>query len=392
MKVETGIVELKWLDLGALIFVTLARELSITIDITINEKGGCGFQIENDDDLAVLDMKKQYVGIDIFKFVFAICVVAIHSSVFYSVEVLKNCVYPLLFNAAVPFFFVVSGFFVSEKIKKNELNIKKYEYRLFEKLCFFEPISILIFICIQLYIHTPIGSIILDTLKRVLFYPFGALWYIQALMFAVIPLGMFWKRDRYIEPLVIGVLLYTFALLSNNYYFIAENTGISGVIDKYMDMFVSPRNGLFVAPLFLSVGGVFSKYNKRFTIRKTIPVLFTSVILCVIEILTLNGKNRIDSSSLYVSYLMLIPAYFLISLSDGWGKLVSPSVSKKLRNLSTSIYLVHSPIIMCIRYGSEFIGMPVNGVPLFIFSLVAITVVLWLLNRIKNKKVVQLLT
>ncbi|WP_207638189.1 acyltransferase family protein [Butyrivibrio sp. AC2005] len=81
-----------------------------------------------------LDMgKKNYYAIDLFKFIFAFCVVAIHTGP------LDGCMlsvvstfYDIFVAIAVPFFFISSGFFLAQKmqypfqIEANEIILKKY--------------------------------------------------------------------------------------------------------------------------------------------------------------------------------------------------------------------------------------------------------------------------
>lgn len=59
-----------------------------------------------------------YYFIDIFKGVFAVCVIAVHSHPLNNVtNQIVIDLYNFIISLAVPFFFCVSGMFLSEKIK-----------------------------------------------------------------------------------------------------------------------------------------------------------------------------------------------------------------------------------------------------------------------------------
>lgn len=63
--------------------------------------------------------------IDIFKLIFALCVVAIHTNLFGGVKygyILKCNIYRL----AVPFFFICSGYFLADKVIKSNYNVGKF--------------------------------------------------------------------------------------------------------------------------------------------------------------------------------------------------------------------------------------------------------------------------
>ena len=60
--------------------------------------------------------KKQYWMIDIFKFAFSICVVAIHVHAFEGIPVVYYWVTRAVFRLGVPFFMVTSSFLLEKKL------------------------------------------------------------------------------------------------------------------------------------------------------------------------------------------------------------------------------------------------------------------------------------
>ena len=163
-----------------------------------------------------------YFAIDILKFIFALFIVILHTDVFNG-----SIVEPLLFRLAVPFFFVCSGYFLNNKIIKNPhqsfYQIKpilyKYIRRLGLFLLVFEPIVMILY-CIGLY-HTygDIKIVVFQSLRNIIFYPIGALWYIQGVIVACIMLIPFFLKNRIKYALILGIPLFIFALICNRYNF-----------------------------------------------------------------------------------------------------------------------------------------------------------------------------
>ena len=153
-----------------------------------------------------------YQIVDILKFIFAICVVCIHSELFKGTE-LYEWVSPLFFRLAVPYFFIASGYFLGKKIYTDEKfngfdKWWNYLKRLFQKLIVFEPISIILRFCIFLAAGLSLIEIGEKVIKSIIFYPWGALWYIQALIVAVFISIPFIKKGKEVPLLLISIFLY----------------------------------------------------------------------------------------------------------------------------------------------------------------------------------------
>lgn len=72
--------------------------------------------------------KKNYYGIDLLKFIMAVCVVAIHTQPLYSIQsIVVKRLFDTITSLAVPYFFSVSGFLLFSKIDANILSRKSME-------------------------------------------------------------------------------------------------------------------------------------------------------------------------------------------------------------------------------------------------------------------------
>ena len=291
--------------------------------------------------------------VDALKLVFAILIMCLHGNL------LKNSTWGvwvegLLARLAVPFFFVASGFFLGRKVYSDRTTadsaIKVYATRLAVKLLIFEPISVILQTIKLVATDTPAHITFLKIIRSILFYPAGALWYIQAVIVAALLAWPLIKRNREWLGFAIGVALYAFALLANRYYFLIEDTQFAGFVNIYMSCFVSARNGVFVGLMYLCTGLIIAKnwdnianYKKQFR-----WVTLLCWLLLIVEFAFVKDKHGIDDKALYVTHVLLIPALFI---SAGQIESIGIRDTKTMRNLSTSIYLLHSPVLEVLGNG-----------------------------------------
>ena len=329
-------------------------------------------------------MKKNYICIDYLKLFFCFCVVAIHSEIFFNFD--NNfdfLIYHGLFRQAVPFFFVATGFFLGIKLfKLNDLNeknkvINKYIKRLLVPYIFWLLVSSYgVFIKFD-------GSLIIRILKffrMVLLSPWSALWYIWAtiIFLLIYKLLINVTKDKLNHKvlLIISLVLYVFALLCNNYYFVIENTFIGKIVDLYLKVFVTARNGVFVS-LFLVIGLLFAKYQNKINniSRKKIGILtFISLVLLFIEVYLTKNCNFMDDRSLYISFIFYIPLLFMLASSY-----TSNKDSSMCRNLSTGIYFTHCVTIHYLKF------ILTNNYIIYIATIAIDIVILLILYKINNK-------
>ena len=230
--------------------------------------------------------------VDIFKFIFCIFVVGIHTEVFNKLGLMNWYIVNCIFRLAVPFFFVCSGYFYVKKIYLyTHDEIKKYTINYIRRLII--PFFFWLFIGLILSEYKnayngDIVSTIILLLKKVVFYPWGALWYVLALIIAILLLSFFYSKKKYYLPIIIGSFLYIFALLCNSYYFVtASNSVLRSIIDNYMNIFISARNGIFVGLLFVAIGGIIYKMEYdgiEIFKNKKIIITIISLFCLIIEV------------------------------------------------------------------------------------------------------------
>ena len=324
--------------------------------------------------------KTQYYFVDIIKFLMCLCIIALHCGIHTVFD--PDTQYWLekgLFRLAVPFFFMTSGFLLGEKISKAENDTEKikecfvkYSKRLLLLLMVFEPISILINIIKYVCTGEGILMICMRAVRSIVFYPRGALWFIQACIVAVWIVYFFYKcnSNRWIFPL--SVILYSFALICNSYFFIAENSALGNCLSLFLKVTVSARNGVFVGFPYIYWGiSVHRIYDHKIfkLCRSTIAWLALGLFyfLYLLELNIMKNFTLNDDGSLFIvlpffTFLLLVLCLqFKIDTEN--RKIIL------LRNLSTGMYVLHSPVRDVIQYGTKIVfGYNINLVFLFILT------------------------
>lgn len=301
-------------------------------------------------------INKIYSSIDITKFFFAICIVVLHTEVYRLLSdnlsfFFEKCILRL----AVPFFFCISGFLLGEKLHSSEsknyiIFIRNYIMRLLRPLIVFESINVVLE-SIKMHLQGySVNKIIIDNIKHICFYPYGALWYLQASVVGVVIAYPFISKRKINLALLLGSMGYAFALLSNNYYFLSYGCfkDVKKYIDSYMEFFVSARNGLFIGFFMIILGIKTYDFYVNMKIQKNI--LFFSFIflylLYILEVKQLKGLYYADDGGLYVMHILVVPMLILNLMNYK----LNTEKTIILRNLSTGIYLLHRIVIsiLCI--------------------------------------------
>ena len=318
--------------------------------------------------------RQTYRGVDLAKFFFAVCIVALHAEAAGVLPGLwSEIIEKGIFRLAVPYFFVASGFFLYQKVSADPAQsaapvIKGYCLRLLRPLIVFELINIAQEVISLLRAGVGIFGIVLNIGRSVLFYPHGALWFVQACIIGAILLVPFVKKKRIKLAAVIGAALFCVALICNNYYFVVKGTPLQPVIELYLKLCVSPRNGLFVGFFYLAVGMLCGQLRNKMTTSGAYGLCIVSYLVYLAEILLLYFLDlpAKDDASLYVSHVVLIPALLMVTLT--FDPPVRQETSVLLRNLSTGMYYLHRPVLW-------FVAL-VSSVGILNFAIVAAACVL----------------
>ena len=331
----------------------------------------------------------EYTTIDLARLFFCICIVFLHSGAYHLLPgewFFLHCILRL----AVPFFFVVSGFFWGLSIYQGdkELNtcLKNYERRLILPYIVFSIINIVLAVTEMILNGEKIYKIAFKIIRSIIFYPYGALWYVWASMVAVILLFWFIKKEKITLAIVIGVILYGLALLMNSYYFLIDGLWVQKLVDLYLKITTSARNGVFVGFIFIGLGVCLAKYRRKLQEIRwmviSLIIMAISYMILIGEVIFIQGKKTADDHSLFLSFLFLIPSMVWIMLY--FNVHIKKRNAILCRNLSAGVYYLHRGILSIITLISLFWGIKINT--LLKFAIVLIISIFLCLYAYKTKK------
>lgn len=303
-------------------------------------------------------------GLDRFRLVGALLVVAIHTSplTFVSAEA-DFFLTRVLARMAVPFFLMVTGQFVLPRIlepgPRAGRKLRRYLART----------GLLYLVCILLYL--PLGiyaghykEISLTKIVRMLLWDgtFYHLWYFPACMLGMVLLYLLSRRLELRTMTGICGILYLLGLAGDSYYGLtAYLPPLRSLCDWGFHIWSYTRNGLFLAPLFLMMGvhmgelHVQNPYPEESIAadESSVGNLPGAPILAAGLALALTGMTgeafllrHLESLRHDSMYLLLVPVmYCLYGLLLRWPCPACP----RLRRVSTLVYILHPAVIIAVR-------------------------------------------
>ena len=213
---------------------------------------------------------ESYTGIDYFRMVAALLIVAIHTSPLASFSATGDFIVTrIIARVAVPFFFVTSGFFLISRYSYNADKLKTFIKR---TACIY-GIAIVIYIPINIYNgYFRMENLLPNLIKDIIFD--GTLYHLWYLPASIIGAAIAWylvKRVSYRKAFVITTVLYLVGLFGDSYYGIAQD--IPCLHNFYRMLFQVTdytRNGIFFASIFFVLGGYIADNKNKFSCKESI--------------------------------------------------------------------------------------------------------------------------
>ena len=290
----------------------------------------------------------QYSGLDILKAILAITVVLRHIEQGIGKESLFAFIWgAYLSPVAVPCFFIISGylFFIKEPTRERLWHqVKRILSLYLWWLILYSPIIIYDWIK-----KIRNGEILRNLIKHFIQETIFAggyyhLWYLTSLVVALILIYLLEKfiKDKVI--VLICLVAFVIGILVDNYEFMFTNRSLIRLIQYYRNIFLTTRNGIFFAPLFLEIGRILAKTGKEWKTTKVKKLVLVLLILFsmfqFIEALSLGHIYGYDRAhSMMFSVIVTAPCLFILfrDLNLSWCEVIG----KKLRNVSTLLYFIH---------------------------------------------------
>lgn len=291
-------------------------------------------------------MKKQYNSIDLFKFIYAIIVVMIHTTPFMDIsETVSWYFNSIIGNIAVPFFFSVSGFLFFENWEELDISdkrkkLKKYILHILRMYIIW---SIIFLPWKLLYINNTGWSFnsIIKYIWEFIFVSSGdALWYLPALLFSIFILCNLKERINDFMIIIIAAAFYIAGVFISSWYQLFDNIS---AINIYYEIFHTTNNGLFKGLIFTAVGMLVAQKKEKTNGILMIIIMFTANTLETI-VIRVCGRNMDNEANTFM--MPLLTYFLLISILNIKCK---GDIFIRLRYYSICIYLVHCSFIRLLR-------------------------------------------
>lgn len=286
--------------------------------------------------------ERNYIGIDYFRIIAAILVIAIHTSPLLTYSKTGDLILTgILARVAVPFFFMATGFFLFPAHEEGTFSYKRF----LRKNAALYGIAILLFLPLSIYAgyfgQTPFFPALL---KDIIFNgTFYHLWYFPAVILGVGTVIPLLRSLRFKAAFFITFLLYLIGLFGDSYYgFSSQIPFLKGFYHILFQCFDYTRNGLFFTPFYLMLGIYLSK-KEPLSRKHCILGLSVSLPLLITEGLLLHLYSQPRHDSMYLT--LIFSMYFLFQLL----LLPKGSGAQKMRRISLMIYLIHPLCIVMIR-------------------------------------------
>lgn len=290
-------------------------------------------------------MTKQetYSGIDYFRMIAAVLIVAIHTSPLASFSATGDFIFTrIIARVVVPFFLVTSGFFLISRYSYNADKLRKF----IKKTALIYAAAIVIYIPINIYNgYFSEDNLLPKIIKDIVFDgTLYHLWYLPAAIVGAVIAWYLVKQWAYRKAFAVTLVLYIVGLFGDSYYGIAENIpSLNSFYHLIFQVSDYTRNGIFFAPIFFVLGGYISDNKDKLSFKKSIIGFTTCFSLMFAEALTLHRFELQRHDSMYV---FLLPSicflfYFLMHFK---GK-----NRAQLRTISLIIYIIHPFVIVLIR-------------------------------------------
>ncbi|MGX7139004.1 hypothetical protein RV15_GL002571 [Enterococcus silesiacus] len=279
-------------------------------------------------------------GIDLIKYAAAILVICFHCERVFDDPVINHLFKNVLCRFAVPYFLIATSYFVRRGQQQSPGYIKRYIKSLAKSYLFWSLVYLPIGLMWiqQNYSLSPVlypVALIVGVFYTGTYYH---LWYIPAAIFGIICVQWLLKKTGYITIFSLATLLYGFGSLETYYAYIG-NAQLKAFFDQYMSLFITTRNGLFFALIFVVIGFFLWDYREKIIRAQKylgILVVFTGVLL-VIEGMIVYSNVGIDKNFMW----MLIP---FTSCLFCWSLFIQVDEKidvKRLRDLGKYYFFIH---------------------------------------------------
>lgn len=304
-------------------------------------------------------MEKQinYHAIDVIKYLCAVLVIMVHTAPLLPYNETANWfLMTIMGRFVVPFFFISTGFFVCTNTqRRGDWYFKSYIRSLIK----------IYLIWSLIYLPCGIDYIGTEFQIPIYLYPFALivaliyvgtyfhLWYIPALILALLLVHWFMKHFRKRYLLTLSLICFLIGAMETYYGYI-NIPFLIDLIDRYIRIFFTTRNGLFFGFFYVAWGYFIAQKDTWLSYIHHygwLTLLFFG--LMVIEAVIIHDSNNLDSNIL----LMAAPFTICLFLYAKEVQLNWKLPYGKLREYSSLYYFAHAYFLILVPYVLHFFNL-----------------------------------
>ena len=319
-------------------------------------------------------------SIDIFRYVAAVLIVVIHTSLFCDLNATLGVIFvDIIARIAVPFFFAVAGFFYINKLEQGKKIFLPYVKKLIIPYSVWSAVYFIFDFII--WGHTSIKGFVVNCVRT--YFIDGShyhLWFMVALIYTVCTVTALYKLKLKNLVFPIAVILGVIGCLGSAYYEVGTKVPLLSSIYN-SDYYILVRHIFLQSFPFFVLGGVVQKLKQRLVNAPTkvyVLILTFATAFWIVEtalVYTLNIRSDIVISL----GLIIFTAAVLLTLTR-FPMPKAATASNSCRTLANFTYYAHPLAIELIE---KYVGLP------SILSFIIVTAVTFVLglaiHRINNK-------
>lgn len=367
--------------LSMLFLILLCSSISILVQNNIDK---------NHDNKVV-----NYKNIDILKYICAILIIILHLRPFQNFsDQLDLAFNNIITRICVPMFFLITGYFIAKKEKRNSNYIKDYIKKTIPLYLVWSAIYIPVIIAYGLQNISIINNYITTiTIPMYLLIPlivlgiplallvaliytgvYYHLWYFPALILSLLVLSKWKKKFDIKYLLVISFFLLLFGATETYYGMLPLN--LKELLSYYYNIFFTTRNFLFFG-LFYVVLGYFIGSKKDVYSKYCFEKLVICIFFLIFEAIFLHDIEKLNSNIL----LSCIPLTYYLFITTIY---LTNKIKLKFdfRSFSKYYYLIHPMIIYIISLFGIFSHNPYLQI---VVVLIITHIISFIIIRLKNK-------
>lgn len=204
---------------------------------------------------------------------------------------------------------------------------------------------------------------------------YGPLWFYPALIGAMVLLWLLTSvcKLRRGALLAVASVLYALGVCGNTYQaFFLGLPGVGSVLNGYLTVFETTRNGLFFGLFFLSVGYCLRKPARSVPKKVSLPLFVLGFLWMFLEkAAAVHFVEPTENDMLFTLPLAVIPLFLFVCAMPGTEK--HQRVGVYLRKLTTVVFGIHTFIMFYLSFALKCLHLTVNGtVRYFLVSILSV--------------------